>query len=62
MWNLRNKTDGERKENKIKRERETDHKKLQYREQTEGCWRGVGRGWAKWMMGIKEGNVGLSAG
>ena len=28
---------------------------LKYREQTEGCWRKVQGGWAKWVMGIKEG-------
>ena len=27
---------------------------LNYREQTEGWCREVGKGWAKWMMGIKE--------
>ena len=27
---------------------------LKYREQTEGCWRGCGGGWAKWVRGTKE--------
>ena len=35
---------GEGKENKIKTEREANHKTLKYREQTEGCWRGGGWG------------------
>ena len=36
--------------------REANLRRLKYREQTEGCWRGVeGEGWAKWAMGIKEG-------
>ena len=28
---------------------------LNYREQPEGCWREVGRGWIKWGTVIKEG-------
>ena len=28
---------------------------LNYKEQTEGCWREMGRGWDKWVMGMKEG-------
>ena len=35
---------GEGKENKIKREREANHKKLKYTKQTESCWRGIGWG------------------
>ena len=45
MWNLRNKTDEQRgkgRENKIKTEREANYKTPKYREQTEGCWQGVG--------------------
>ena len=59
MWNLRTKTDEHRgRESKI-REREggKPQKTLQYRVQTEGCWRGVGWGYGlnKWLRGIKEG-------
>ena len=28
---------------------------FKYREQTEGCWKGVWWEWAKWVMGVKEG-------
>ena len=46
MWNLRNKTEDHRgregKQNGKKSERETNHETLNYRKQTEGCWRG---GW-----------------
>lgn len=28
---------------------------LKDREQTDGWWREEGRGWARWVMGIKEG-------
>ena len=35
--------------------RETKHTRLfNPREQTEGCWKEGGRGWAKWMMGTEE--------
>ena len=34
----------EEKQNDIKTERETNYKRLNYREQTEGCWQGVGWG------------------
>ena len=40
MWNLRNKTDEH--EGK-KREEQTIKQTLNYREQTEGCWRGGSR-------------------
>ena len=40
---------GKRREGNILQE--TLHNK----EQTEGCWREVGGGWTRWVMGIKEG-------
>ena len=40
MWNLRNKTD----EHMGKKEWQTIKQTLNYREQTEGCWRGGGWG------------------
>ena len=39
MWNLRNKTD----EHKEKKERQSGKWTLNYREQTDGYWRGGGR-------------------
>ena len=54
MWNLRTKTDEHRGRGK-KREGSKPEESFHYREQTEGCWREVGGGWAKWVMGIKEG-------
>ena len=48
---------GKGRKNKIKTE-ETIHKRLLNMENqlSEGCWWGVGwGGWAKWVMGIKEG-------
>ena len=53
MWNLRNKTDEHRRRGE-KREKKANDKRLNYREQTEDCWREVGREWAKGVMGIKE--------
>ena len=40
----------------MKPERETNHKRLNLKKQTEGCWRG-GRweGWGSWVMDIGEG-------
>ena len=35
--------------NKIKTEKEANHKSLKYREQTEGCW--SGGGWGMGSMG-----------
>ena len=52
MWNLRNKTDelsGEGSKNKIKTERETNHKRLLNTENKQGCWRGVG-----WVDGLNR--------
>ena len=43
MWNLKNKTEEHRgREGKIKQDeiRETNHKRLNHRKQTEGHWRG----------------------
>ena len=55
MGNLRNKTD-EHKGKGEKERGETNHKRLfNVREQTEGWWRDVGGGQARWVMGIKEG-------
>ena len=31
-----------------------NHETLNYRKQTEGCWRGGG-GWGNWVISIKEG-------
>ena len=43
-------------EKKKKERGETSHKELfNYEEQTKGWWREVGGGWARWVMGIKEG-------
>ena len=47
MCDLKNKTEDHRgkRENKMKSERETNHKRLlNHRKQTEGCWKGVGWG------------------
>ena len=56
MWNLRNKTDEHRGKKKIKREREANHKRLLTIENKLRVAGGVvGGGWAKWVMGIKEG-------
>ena len=59
MWNLRNKADEhrgrERKINKIKTEREANHKRLLTIElKLRVAGEKVG-GWAKWVLGIKEG-------
>ena len=58
MWNLRNQVDEhrERETKMIATKREANHKRLKYREQTEGFWAGswLGAG-AKWAMGTKEG-------
>ena len=57
MWNLRYKTDerkGREAKNNTKTERETNHKRLLNTENKLGVAGGEG-GWAKWMMGIKEG-------
>ena len=58
MRTLRHITDenkGREAKNNIKTGRGTKHKRLKYGEQTEGCWRGCGRGgWAKWVRGIRE--------
>ena len=40
MWNLRNKTDEHGGEEK--KEKEANYKRVNHREQTEGCWRGGG--------------------
>ena len=41
-----------------KKEMEANHKRLNYREESEGCWRGGGLGgWAKWIMSTKEGTM-----
>ena len=54
LWNLRNKTDGHK--GRTKGGREANQKTHNHREQTEGCWRGVGwRERARWGMGIKGG-------
>ena len=37
------------------RERQTGKQTLNYREQTEGCWRGGGQGMGQKLMSIKEG-------
>ena len=51
MWNLR-KTTNEHGG----KERETIKMNVNYEEQTEGCWKEVGRwGWVKQVMGIKGG-------
>ena len=52
MWNLRNKTyehmgKGGKGE---KREKATNYKRPNDREQTEGCWREMSRGWARWVV------------
>ena len=40
----------------MKPERETNHKRLNLRKQTEGCWRGVvWEGWDGWVMDTGEG-------
>ena len=36
------------------KERQTIKQILNYRKQTEGCWREIVKGWAKWVMCIKE--------
>ena len=59
MWNLRNTTDGhgEGKKNKIKTDREANHKRLLNTEnRLRVIGREVGGGWARGVMGIKEGN------
>ena len=64
MWNLRNKSDEHKeREGNIIIEREGNNKRLNYREETEGCWRGrcVG-GWFNWVVGIKEGSWLMSTG
>ena len=40
---------------KKKREGNKPREMIKYGEQTEGCWREVGEGWAKWVMGTKDG-------
>ena len=54
---MRNTTDnmGKGRKNKIKTEREANHKRLLNTENKQDCWRGVGWGWTEWVMGIKEG-------
>ena len=55
MWNLRNKIDEHRGRGK-KREREANHNRLSTIENKLRVPGGeVGRGYAKWVMGIKEG-------
>ena len=45
MWNLRNKSnvykgsEGKEKSNRMKIAREAKHQRLNYRKQTDGCWR-----------------------
>ena len=51
MWNLRNKTDEHTGGGEGNKPEET----FKVREKNEGWWREVGGGWAKWVMGIKEG-------
>ena len=38
-----------------KGEREINHKRLLTTGNKQGSWRELGGGWAKWVMGIKEG-------
>ena len=53
MWNLRKNTHGHMGGDK-KREGNTPEETLKDKEQTQGSWREVGGGWAKWVIGIKE--------
>ena len=59
MWNIRNSTEDHRgREGKLNgksSERETNHERLNFRKQTECCWRGVA--WGPWVTvtGVKEG-------
>ena len=58
MRTLRHRTDehkGGEAEKYKNREGDKTEETLQYGEQTEGYWRGCGRGeWAKWVRGTKE--------
>ena len=52
MWSLKNKSDGHMERGKKKKREQTIR---DYREQTEVWWKDVRGGWAKWVMGTKQG-------